>query len=404
LTSESHLYVTAEEAAKILEVEVPSFYAYVGRKGIRSQPVPGQRARLYWREDVENMRRSKTGKVNWDSVLVPQTKITLITEEGPFYRGHSAVGLAESATLEDVAAILWEQDRSALFPDAAPHAPDSVRKVQKLLSGLTISEQAGTLLPLLERSSPRNYDRTSLGFARAGADLLRWFAALGLGEEPTSEPVHLVLARLWNAPPGYDDLIRRVLVLLADHELTPDTYAVRAVANAGCTPHQAVLAGIVANSGYRLTAGRVTAVRRLIDEIVVSDEPERPLIDRYRDGEVLPGFEGGPVESVSDGGHAGRDARAEALLRALGGQFGDDPEVRRLLRAVEVARDDMGAEPNIRLPYAFLERKLGVRQGDASLKVLGRTVGWIAHAFEQMASGDLIRPRTAYAGPLPIVP
>lgn len=390
----------------MLGIAVPSLYAYVGRKGIRSQAIPGSRSRLYWREDVEKIakRHSKTGAgtVKWDSVLVPQTRITLITDEGPFYRGHSAVRLAETgATLEDVAAILWEQEASALFPNTPPPAPETVRKARAALEGLTITEQAGSLLPLLERSNPRNYDRTSLGFARAGADLLRWLAAMGLPEDPTAEPIHLVLARYWRAPKGYDDLIRRVLVLLADHELTADTYAVRAVANTGCTPHQAVLAGIVANSGYRMTQGRLAAVRRFVEEVVTSDDPGRPVIERYRDAEALPGFEGGPVEASEDGVHAGRDARAVTLLNTLAASHGDDPEVQRLLKAVEVAREGLGAEPNIRLAYLFLERKLKVQPGDVSLKVVGRMVGWIAHAFEQMEGGQMVRPRTAYVGPLP---
>ena len=35
------------------------------------------------------------------------------------------------------------------------------------------------------------------------------------------------------------------------------------------------------------------------------------------------------------------------------------------------------------------------------LFALGRTVGWIAHAIEQYSSGQLIRPRAHYTGPMP---
>jgi len=403
--SESSLYLTAEEAAEMMGVAVPSLYAYVGRKGIRSQPIPGQRARLYWREDVEKIanRKSKASVVNWDSVLVPQTKITLITEEGPYYRGHSAVGLADTATLEDVAALLWEQDKVAVFPDTAPSSPHTVRRARAALAHMSASEKIGSLLALLEHSNPRNYDRTAPGFFRASGDLLRWFAALAIGaEEPSTKPVHFVLARGWKAPRGFEDMIRRMLVLLADHELTADTYAVRAVANAGCTPHQAVMAGIVATGGYRLGQGRGPALRRLIEEIVTNEDSGQPLIERYREGEPIPGFEGGPIGSVAAGG--GRDARAVSLLKTLEEQFGGDRDVRRLLKAVEVAREGIGVEPNIRVVYFFMERKLKIPPDDASLKVVARIVGWLAHAFEQMESGPLVRPRTAYAGPLPFHP
>ena len=41
------------------------------------------------------------------------------------------------------------------------------------------------------------------------------------------------------------------------------------------------------------------------------------------------------------------------------------------------------------------------RNAALALFILGRTVGWIAHAIEQYESGILIRPRARYAGPQP---
>lgn len=35
------------------------------------------------------------------------------------------------------------------------------------------------------------------------------------------------------------------------------------------------------------------------------------------------------------------------------------------------------------------------------LFALGRTIGWIAHAIEQYATGELIRPPARYTGPAP---
>ena len=46
---------------------------------------------------------------------------------------------------------------------------------------------------------------------------------------------------------------------------------------------------------------------------------------------------------------------------------------------------------------------LGLPDGAAlGLFVIGRTVGWIAHAIEQYESQVLIRPRARYTGPPPV--
>ena len=118
------LYFTAKQAADTLGISVASLYAYVGRKNIRSQFVPGKRSRLYWREDIlKTSSGSDERFVKWDSVLVPETKITLITNEGHFYRGQSAIGLSEKSSLEQVAALLWKQELEAIFSNVPPLTP-----------------------------------------------------------------------------------------------------------------------------------------------------------------------------------------------------------------------------------------------------------------------------------------
>jgi citrate synthase len=58
--------------------------------------------------------------------------------------------------------------------------------------------------------------------------------------------------------------------------------------------------------------------------------------------------------------------------------------------------------PNIDFALVALCHSLGRPPGSAlALFALGRTVGWIAHALEQVATGQLIRPRARYTGHLP---
>jgi hypothetical protein len=47
---------------------------------------------------------------------------------------------------------------------------------------LTVFEQAMALFPLIERANPRFYELSNAGFARTGADLSHWFAAILVGK------------------------------------------------------------------------------------------------------------------------------------------------------------------------------------------------------------------------------
>ncbi|MGE5149062.1 MAG: citrate/2-methylcitrate synthase, partial [Rhodospirillaceae bacterium] len=58
-------------------------------------------------------------------------------------------------------------------------------------------------------------------------------------------------------------------------------------------------------------------------------------------------------------------------------------------------------KPNLDFATVTIERVLGLPQDSAlAMFLLGRTVGWIAHAIEQ-SDGSLIRPRARYTGPRP---
>jgi citrate synthase len=58
--------------------------------------------------------------------------------------------------------------------------------------------------------------------------------------------------------------------------------------------------------------------------------------------------------------------------------------------------------PNLDFGLAAITRAYGLpAQAPVLLFALGRTVGWIAHAMEEYASDQLIRPRARYTGPSP---
>jgi citrate synthase len=61
-----------------------------------------------------------------------------------------------------------------------------------------------------------------------------------------------------------------------------------------------------------------------------------------------------------------------------------------------------GRAPTADYAMAAVSVLLGLPRGSAQgLFLIGRSVGWIAHAIEQYATNTIIRPRARYIGPLP---
>ena len=64
------------------------------------------------------------------------------------------------------------------------------------------------------------------------------------------------------------------------------------------------------------------------------------------------------------------------------------------------AEDLTGEPPNVDFTLAALADAYDLpKQAPFVIFALSRSVGWIAHALEQIAAGQLIRPRARYVGP-----
>ncbi|WP_292462485.1 citrate/2-methylcitrate synthase, partial [Mesorhizobium sp.] len=87
------------------------------------------------------------------------------------------------------------------------------------------------------------------------------------------------------------------------------------------------------------------------------------------------------------------DPRAEALLPDL--DIADD-----LLHLRDAVLAATGMRPNVDFALAALTRSLNL-PADAPFRLfaLGRSIGWTAHAIEQVTSNRPIRPRARYDGP-----
>ena len=394
-------YYTAAEAAKALGVSIPTLYVYVGRKGIRSQAVPGSRQRRYWRPDIERLRRvGRTPPPQGSLDLPAHSELTLMTEDDVFYRGRSAIELAQHASFESVAALLWNADEAQLFSRQAPNTPVLFAPLDELMSEERDVDRATALFPVLEAADPRSYDLSSTGMARTGVDVLRWLATLTVrAKQPCCEPIHLFVARHLGRSVEEGELIRRMLVLWADHGFEPAAIAVRAVASVGVTPWRAVITGLSVSNGRHGRLAGHEATHRFLREIAENPDPLQPVIQRLRDGEPLPGFDA-PIYRHGEPIYRSGDPRARALLRYCDEALAEEQGYLRLKKALTMVREVRNLEPNNALVCLFLFQRLGLNP-HSTLFHVSRAAGWIGHAIEQHQAGEIQHRKGQYSGPLP---
>jgi citrate synthase len=392
------LYLSAREASAELAISPATLYAYVSRGLIRSEPSPDSRSHRYRAEDIRGLKERRApspeprGLRSFDADLpVLDSAVCTITEDGPIYRGVNCVDLAEKDTLEHTATLLW--DVTAVDPfsaDNRPQVSDEMRAIAEAARRAAPIDRAVAVLALAASADPRAFSRAADGRAMVGGRILRLVVATMLNALPSVEPLHVQIARVWapdNKPAA--DLIRRALVLLADHELNASTFTVRCAASTELNLYDAIIAGLVALKGPRHGGAGVLA-SRLVKTLV--DNDVGPVIrERVALGERFAGF--------GHGVYKRGDPRAQSLLDALTRAGA----ARKFTKEVpERIAEATGEFVNIDYALAVLVHALRLPVGsELALFAMSRTVGWIAHASEQLQRGKLIRPRARYVGPAP---
>ena len=389
-------YLSAADAAKRLGVSRQTLYAYVSRGLLRAHETDDPRQRRYQAEVVERLaaersrgrRPKEAAKATLDWGLpVLESAITLIQDGHLYYRGEDAVILAREARVETVASRLWRLPESAAFGPAPPRLQPIMPALIQHYADVPREE---ALLPLFAAASSGDatapWQRDPRRLAEGCGTLVRLFVPFVTGGPPDSAPLHEQMAVAWGLDTAGADLVRMALVLCADHELNASSFTARCVASTGASLRAAVLAGLAALTGAR--HGGMTGRIETFWNGLAAGDPAAQLRHRLATGEELPGF-GHPL--YPDG-----DARATAILTAILPFF---PQAQSLTAAAE---ELTGRRPNIDFALVALRRFLNLPQGSAfGLFALGRSIGWIAHALEQRETGQLIRPRAVYVGPVP---
>jgi len=378
-------WLTGVEARALLGVLPQTLYANVSRGRIRAKADPNDpRRSLYNGEDVKRLAARRAGRrptaavaagaIGWgDPVLA--SGISTVADGRLWYRGWDAVGLSETASIEEIAGLLWETE-GLKFERPRTAVP---------MSGPAGSPLGAALQVLARRAGA---DSPSRGRSRAvlaaeAIDLASEMASALFGSAAACRgPLHHRLAVAWRASRA-EDIIRRALVLLADHELNASTFAARVAASTGAPLSASLLAGLATLAGP--LHGGAAAEVRLLAATGRQVGAAEAVANWLEQGRPLPTF-GHPL--YPDG-----DPRAVALFE----HFRPRPVFAELRLAAEALT---GEQPNIDFAISAMADAFDLPpEAPLILFAVARSVGWIAHILEQVATGGLIRPRARYNGP-----
>jgi citrate synthase len=399
--SSADAWIAAGDATRLLGVNRQTLYAYVSRGFVRSQPMPGaSRARRYAREDIERLRRRTEERRDPDKaaaralqwgVPVLESSLTLIDGARVYYRGHDAESLSRSRSIAEVASLVWTgRFDASLSSDPRAGSP---RNPAPRMDGLPFAARAHAMLAHASARDSFAFDLRPDRVALTGWRILQLMTRAASGSGDALPALERTLADGWLVSARGVDVLRAAIILCADHELNVSSFTARCVASAGSNPYAVVIAGLAALEGTR-HGGAGARVESTLEAMHRMRDLRSAVAERLRRGERMDGF-GHPL-------YGGGDPRAASLMALLRDRYGRSAELGYVDAVADAVASTMHEKPNVDFALAAVARVLRLPPGSPlALFAIGRTIGWIGHAIEQYATGQLIRPRAKYVGVMP---
>lgn len=417
--------MTREEVLALLEIKPATLYAYVSRGLIRARPHEDGRKSLYLRRDVERLGTRKRGRAPTGSVAestlrfgdpVLHTAITQITPHGPRYRNRMATDLASAgASFESVVHLLmtgiW-QDSIAVWPQV--DTPPDVLRFLSTYDSEVASSDIGNLLgmvPFALAMHGRGPREIADGSAVQAARLMLHCMAGCVGflgpkrEYVARADEETVAAQILRAAGGEvtPENVRAVnaaLVLTADNELAPATFAARVAASTNADLFSCVAAAIGSHIGFSTGTSTQKIETLLLCEPLDALDSRKDRVREY----------GASLFAFNHPLYPGGDARADLMLQ-LAAQAcevkGTDAkraeDTRLTLDFLARMREELSAHPGLAMGIVVLARALGLPDGTATaIWIVGRSAGWVAHVMEQRTQAFMLRPRAKYGFGSPV--
>lgn len=362
-------------------------------------------------------------KKGLEGVVIADTKLSSVKGDigKLIYGGYDIMDLAEHASFEEVAYLLWHN----VLPNKAELAafqntlqaemtlPDSIIDAMKTFPkeahpmGVlrTVVSLLGLHDPEAEDSSLEANRRKAIRLTAKMPTATAAWARIRKGLAPVAPRKDLGIAAnfmymLNNAEPDPVEVAAMdvYLVLLADHGMNASTFTSRVVTSTDGDMYSAVTAAIGSLKGPK-HGGANEAAMRMFDEVAAAESVQKWFQDEVKG-------KGRRIMGIGHRVYKAMDPRATILYKHAQALCANKPcklfEVADEL-AQFAAVDEYFIErklfPNVDYYSAIVLDAISIETDMMTpLFAMSRVAGWTAHIMEQCADNRLIRPRGNYVG------
>ncbi|MDG5766296.1 citrate/2-methylcitrate synthase [Balneolales bacterium ANBcel1] len=350
-------------------------------------------------------------------VAFTSTKSAINGEEGELiYAGYNIDTLAENATFEEVAFLLWNDrlpsqeelddlnKKLIAERDLPQPVIDYLNSTNKEAEPMSVLRTAVSMLADFDEeilsSDPDANQRMAIRMTAKMPAVVAGFHRAREGKEilaPLKEgsTAHNFLYMLNGERPGEsaEKMMDICLTIHAEHGMNASTFVARAICSTQSDIYSAVTGAIGSLKGP-LHGGANTAVMNMLLKLDRDADVEAFIRDRLAAKEKVMGFGHRVYRTI--------DPRAKHLKR-FSKQLAEETDTLYLYEWSEtiqnVMKSEKGIDPNVDFFSATVYYSMGIKP-DLYTAIFGmsRVTGWTAHFLEQMANNRLIRPRQLYLG------